>query len=245
MVEEVFTEEDNARLEKELTDEEIKQSLERCNRISSPGSDTISYSVYHHCWQTLGRHLGDVLREVIRRGEPSMSQRHSYLVFSPKSGKEGSLLPKDLRRLSMIQTDMKLLSASLAERLKKSEARTLSPMQYAAGPRRINHAISKARDLVNSVKSSDKGCALIETDFVSAYCRMSVSWIWKVLRKKGCSPVFTSWLSSIYELTDSFVIPIVNNEPQARMINKRKNTRQGDSISTCLYNYGADALLIA
>ena len=49
MVEEVFTEEDNARLEKELTDEEIKQSLERCNRISSPGSDAISYSVYHHC----------------------------------------------------------------------------------------------------------------------------------------------------------------------------------------------------
>ena len=74
---------------------------------------------------------------------------------------------------------------------------------------------------------------------------MSVSWIWKVLRKKGCSSVFTSWLSSIYELTDSFVIPIVNNEPQARMINKRKNIRQGDSISTCLYNYGADALLIA
>ena len=40
-----------------------------------------------------------------------------------------------------------------------------------------------------------------------------------------------------------FCHPNVNNEPQARMINKRKNIRQGYSISTCLYNYGADALL--
>ena len=156
MVEKVFSEEDNARLEQKLTDEEIKQSIERCNRLSSPGSDGVCYSVYHHCWKTIGPHLCDTLREVVARGQPTMSQRHSYLVFSPKTGKEGSLLTKHLRRLSMIQTDLKLLSATLAERLKKSEARTLSALQFAAGPRRITHLISKARDLLNIVKPTDK-----------------------------------------------------------------------------------------
>ena len=243
-VDEVFTEEDNRRLVCDLTDEEVKASLGRANRLSSPGSDAICYTVYHACWNIIGPHLCDVLRQVIRTGVPTMTQRHAYLVFTPKAGKEGSDRSKDLRRLFMCQTDLKLLSASLAERLKRSEARTLSPMQFSAGPRRIAHAISKARDVVDNTKPTDRGCAVVETDFVGAYEKMSVSWVWKVLQKKKCDEGFVSVLRAIYEQTDSFIIPMVNNEPQKRLTNKRKNIRTGDSIATCLFNYGVDPLLI-
>ena len=244
-VDKVFTVQDNQRLERVISDEEVRQSLGRANRLSCPGSDAICYSVYHSCWDLLGHHLSDVLREVVTRGVPSMSQRHSILVFSPKSGKEGSLRTKDLRRISLLQADMKLLSSTLADRLKKSESRTLSPMQFSAGPKRINHAISKARDAVNCAGANDKGWAIVETDFVSAFEKMSASWIWKVMKRKGCSEAFISVLRSIYEVTDSFIVPMVNNEQQPRLINKRKNIRTGDSISTCLFNYGADPLIIS
>ena len=53
-VEEVFTEADNAMLDKPITDEDVKASLLSTNRNSAPGSDGITYLVYLTCWKALG-----------------------------------------------------------------------------------------------------------------------------------------------------------------------------------------------
>ena len=64
-VDKAFSDQDNQRLESVISDEEVRQSLGRANRLSCPGSDAICYSVYHYCWDLLGHHLSDVLREVV------------------------------------------------------------------------------------------------------------------------------------------------------------------------------------
>ena len=140
-VDRVFTDQDNQMLDKPITNEEVWESLLRANRSSSPGSDSISYSVYIHCWPLLGPHLCDVIRAVIEKGRPTESMKHSLLLFAPKNGKESSLLIKDKRKLAMLQTDHKILSGILAERLRKTENHTLSPFQYAASHKRVTHAI--------------------------------------------------------------------------------------------------------
>ena len=53
-VEEVFTEGDNAKLDKPITDEDVKASLLSVNRNSTPGSDGITCLVYLTCWNALG-----------------------------------------------------------------------------------------------------------------------------------------------------------------------------------------------
>ena len=78
-------------------------------------------------------------------------------------------------------------------------------------------------------------------DFKSAYDRIALSWTWKVLSKKNCSPAFMETMRQLYET--SYVISIVNNEQQPRILNKRQNIKQGDRASTILYNYSA-ALLV-
>ena len=93
----------------------------------------------------------EVLRHVVQEGVPAKSIQYSYLVFSSKPGKAGSILPKDLRKLSLLQTDHKILTGVLAARLRKTEAYTLSVHQYAAGPRKIQHAITQARDLISNI----------------------------------------------------------------------------------------------
>ena len=105
-------------------------------------------------------------------------------------------------------------------------------MKFSAGPKRINHAISKDRDVVNCAGSNDKGWEIVETDFISAFEKMSVSWIWRVLERKGCLESFVSVLRSFYEYTDSFIVPMVNNQQQPRLINKRKNIRTGPKAPT-------------
>ena len=244
-VNEVFTKHDNEMLEKDITDEEVKESLLMANRASSPGSDGLTFSVYIHCWQSLGPHLCQVIREIVKERKMCESMRHSFLIYSPKVGKEGSRKIKDLRKLALLQADFKVLSGVLVNRLKKTENHTLSEHQYSSGGKKISHGVCRMRNAIESIKPTSKGCAVIETDFASAFDFMSVSWIWKVLKKKGCSEVFISVLRNLYEETDCFVSCIVNNEQQEKMVNRRKNIRQGDRISTTLYSFAADGLLIS
>ena len=62
-VEGVFTDKDNEMLEKEITNEEVWESLKCSNINSAPGSDGISFVTYVQCWSSLGSHLCEVLRE--------------------------------------------------------------------------------------------------------------------------------------------------------------------------------------
>ena len=242
-VEPSFTDEDNNMLEAVISDKEILESLKRSNKSASPGSDALTYLVYEECWESIGKHLCEVLRHVVQEGVPAKSMQFSYLVFSSKPGKAGSILPKDLRKLSLLQTDHKVLTGVLAARLRKTEDHTLSAHQYAAGPRKIQHAITQARDLINNISPNQRGCAVIQTDFIQAYDLLSVNWTWQVLKKKKCSLKFISILENLYEKNPSFIVNIINNQRQPVIRNKRKSIYQGDKTSTVLYNFSIDCLL--
>ena len=243
-VEATFTTRDNEMLEAEITDTEVRESLKKSNKSAAPGCDGLTFLTYDQCWSSLGGHLCEVIRHVVKEGSPSESMRHSLLVFSPKAGKANSLLPRDKRKISLLQSDHKILSGILAARLRRTEDHTLSQHQYAAGPRRITHAISQARDAIQSVSAHHKGSSVVQTDFVSAFDKLSISWTWKVLAKKKCSPIFIQVLKNIYEDNPSYVINIINNQQQPRIENKRKSIYQGDRTSTVLYNFSVDPLLI-
>merc|ERR1712173_468652 len=101
-VEEVFTAADNKLLDSPITDEDVKASLLSANRNSSPGSDGLTYLTYLACWDSLGQHLGDVIREIVKVGKLPESMKNSFLVFSPKINKENSTRIKDKRKLSLL-----------------------------------------------------------------------------------------------------------------------------------------------
>ena len=48
-----------------------------------------------------------------------------------------------------------------------------------------------------SPNANDRGAAVGKTDFQQqAYDLIAVNWVWKVLRAKGCSPIFISTMST-------------------------------------------------
>ena len=243
-VEEVFTEKDNEMLEKEITDQEIKESLGKCNSNSAPGTDGLTFLTYAQCWQSIGTHLGDVIREIFQKGKSPATMRHSQLVFSVKPQKPNSLLTRDKRKLAMLQTDHKILTGVLAARLKRTVKHTISPQQYAAGPRKITHAITQARDCVNNLSTSKHPCCVVELDMVAAYDKMQLNWIWKVLLKKKCSEKFVEKLKQIFEDSERYIISVINGQPQERFLNKRKHLGQGDRSSTILFIFGMEPVLI-
>ena len=52
---------------------------------------------------------------------------------------------------------------------------------------------------------------------------MSIDWILKVLLKKGCSKSYVQTLRNIFQVEDTYVSCVVNNEVQERILNRRKN----------------------
>ena len=58
----------------------------------------------------LGDALTEVVQEIHRGQQPTRSQRTSLMLFTSKPGKTSSLKPEDKRRLSMLNTDFKVVT---------------------------------------------------------------------------------------------------------------------------------------
>merc|ERR1712016_77321 len=110
---------------------------------------------------------------------------------------------------------------------------------WTISPRRISEAVCLTRDAIESVKPTQK-VVLYETDYVSAFDLMSIDWILKVLLRKGCSKSFVQTLRNIFHDEDTYVSCVINNEVQERILNRRKNIKQGCRSSTQMYCFATD-----
>ena len=184
-VEKVFTEKDNTMMMKLPIKSEIKESLWTSNLHAAPGSDGLTSFFYQQCWDVIGDSLTEVIQAIHRGQNPTISQRTSLMVFTAKPKKPHSLNPNDKRRISLLNSDFKILTGIDANRLKKLATHTLSPCQLSAGnDRRIHHGINKARDAIVAAGNSGQGCGVLDNDYKAAFDYMVLLWVFKVLQPR-------------------------------------------------------------
>ena len=147
------------------------------------------------------------------------------MVFGTKPKKPTSIKVEDKRRISLLNSDFKLITGIEAVRFKQTFTHTLSPVQMVSGDdRRIHHMINNARDCIYAVSKSKLGCALLDLDFVAAFDLQVFSWVFSVLRAKGVSESVINRISNIYE--NCITIPRVNNIPGQPLKNISGSLRQ-------------------
>ena len=199
-IEKVFTEEDNKMLEKKPTKKEILEVLKEVNLNSAPGTDGLTFLLYSVHWDILGDALLAMISAMWEGSALTASQRTSLMVFGVKPGKANSLLPGDLRRISLLNSDFKLMTSLEAHRFKSTMTHTVSPLQLVAGDdRRIHHGIARARDAIQAVSKSGVGCALLDLDFMAAFdYQVFNDWVLLVLRAKGLAEIVQKRLVIIF-----------------------------------------------
>ena len=190
--------------------------------------------------------MGDALTDVVKAkflGERlPASMRTSMLVFGSKPKKLQCILPKDKRRISLLNCDFKITEGVEARRFRKIGKRILSPNQYVAGTdRRIHHGIAKARDAIQAVMKSKLGCGIADTDFVAAFDWLVLSWVWKVLLKVGIDQHVVRRVQNLYQ--ESITIVVVNNQHGRVLLDKRGSLRQGGCASMEWFCFGIDPLI--
>ena len=165
---------------------EVEDYVKSSNLHASPGTDSITSYLYKECFHILGDALTNVAKEVFGGHQPTYSQRTSLMLYTTKPGKSSSLKPKDKRKLSMLNSDLKVLTGIDVGRYSRVLTHTLCPQQLAAGDdRRITFGICLARDAVYAAAMRKDGCGLVDNDFEAAFDFLCLEWVRKVLLKKG------------------------------------------------------------
>ena len=118
----------------------------------------------------------------------------------------------------------------------------MSPLQFASGNnKRISHAINFARDAVFSANKKKEGAGLADLDFQSAFDFLCMSWVERVLEKKGLHMDVINRMRRYYK--NGVTIPVINNIQGRKIQNYRRTLRQGDCPSSVWFNYGIDPLI--
>ena len=81
------------------------------------------------------------------------------MVFGSKPKKPQSIKPGDKRRISLLNSDFKIITGLEAQMFGQTATHTLSPVQLVAGSdRRMHHGINLARDTIQQVGKSRLEC---------------------------------------------------------------------------------------
>ena len=236
----VFTSKDNEMFLKPPTKDEVKESLWSAKISAAPGTDGLTNLVYRHCWDIFGDSLTEVAKCIHGGASPTTSQRTSLMVYGAKANKPPSSTdPKHKRRISLLNSDFKIISGIDNNRFKKVSTHTLNPNQLSAGcDRRIHHGINNARDAILSANSRNQGAGILDNDYMSAFDLMVLTWVFKVLEAKGLDKRVITRLKIMYD--NHVTIVVVNNIRGQCFPNHRWSIRQGDRPSSILFCYGLD-----
>ena len=239
----VFTAEDNEMLTKVPSKEELKDSVWSANMHAAPGNDGLTNLVYKLCWDILGDSLTEVATAILGGQPPTLSQRTSLMVYGNKANKpSNSPDPKHKRRISLLNSDFKVITGIPNKRLKQVATHTLNQNQLSAGDdRRIHHGINKARDAIFMANSRNQGAGILDNDYMAAFDFMVLTWVFQVLEAKGVDKQFINTLKNLYD--NHLTVVVINNIQGKCFQNKRWSIRQGDRPSSLLFCFGLDPYL--
>ena len=242
-VEEVFTVQDNQKLLKVPSADEVKTVLNDSNLLAAPGTDGIPSLLYSKCWEVMGPPLTEVVQEIHGGQQPTPSMRSTLMVFGCKPKKLNSIKPGDKRRISLLNSDFKVVTGLDAKRFGETATHTLSPVQLVAGSdRRIHHGINLARDAIYQAGKTKSGCGLLDLDFLAGFDWLAMAWVYLVLAKKGVCQEVVQRINRLY--SDSTTTVVVNNVLGRQFPNNRGSLRQGDGPSMFWFATGIDPLLV-
>ena len=175
-----------------FTIEELHPALKGLQTGRTPGSDGLSTEFYLALWDDLGDSLLSVLNEGFEIGSLASSQYEGLLRLIYKKDDRG--LPKNWHPISLLNTDYKLASKIITERLKKVMSSIVYQDQMCGVVgRSIFSNLHLIRDALDMIDKTNEPAILVSLDQEIAFDRVDHDfmlragqiWFWSKLLSLG------------------------------------------------------------
>ena len=101
-----------------IIETEVLNALKDFSANKTPGTDGLSVEFLKYFWPELKNSIVDSFNHAFHKGSLSISQRRKIITLIPKKNKDKTIL-ENLRPISLLNVDYKILTKVLAKRLEK------------------------------------------------------------------------------------------------------------------------------
>ncbi len=232
-------EDEKNRCERDIDIEEIKSAINQTKKNKSPGSDGLTHEFYKTFIGTLAPVLLKVYKSMEERREVPESMGLGVITILYKN-KGSPLSLGNYRPLSLLNTDYKILTKVLTNRIKEVVGNIISQNQaYSIPGRDITDTICTIRDVVDSLDKDGEGGIVLSIDLNKAFDRVEHSFIEQTMRRFGFGERILRWISLLYNNAKSCVkVNGVLTDP----FPLERSVRQGCPLSALLYSITAEPL---
>ena len=238
-VENKLNNEEKNDLDKPIEEIEIIEAIKGMNNGKTPGSDGIPVEFYKIFWID----LKDLLKEVIQTGLEEKflheTARQGIINLIPKQGKDSRLL-KNLRPITLLNVDYKIIEKILANRLKKVMNKLINPDQKGfMAERNISTNIRKICDIITYTQLYNIPAQVTSYDFQKAFDRVTHNCLFAALEMFNFGPNIIQWTKTLYT---GFTAKVQNNGEFSKSINIERGIHQGGCCSSLYFLLCAELL---
>ena len=218
--------------EGELTEQEIFSALLSFKNNKSPGNDGLTKEFYHCFWEDIKDIFMNSLSESKKLKQLPASQMQAIIKLLEKPNKDKRYVA-NWRPISLLNFDLKLISKSLATRLKNVLGKLIDSRQTAyVNERFIGESGRLIDDVIKVCDMQKLSGYLLTIDFEKAFDSLNHNFIFTILKKYGFGNNFIDWIRILFNSQESCVI---NGGHSTKYFPLERGARQGDPISAYLF----------
>ena len=186
--------------------EEVGPILKKMKSNKSPGIDGITVEFLKVFWRQLKYFIVNAINCSFSKGILPNSLRQCIITCIPKPNKDRALI-KNWRPISLLSVIYKLMSSTIAERLKKTLNDVISSCQtgFIQG-RYISDSTRLIYDLMRATEIKNMSGLLMLIDFEKALDSLSWKFLYKTLDHFGYSESFIKWIQLFNTDISAYVV---------------------------------------
>ena len=227
-----YSQEEQNQIDEPFQFEDFTRGMKAMARNKAPGNDGLPVEFYAVFWQKIGKCVWEAMLDSHRKGHLYKSARRGVISLIPKKNKN-SLLIKNWRPLTLLNTDHKILTKMLTSRLKPYLEKVIGLQQTGYVPGRyIGTNIRKMIDLLMYLEQNEIEAVLVVVDFEKCFDTIEHESLVKALRFFNVGEYFISWVKMLY---NNFELCVINNGKLTHYFMQGRGVHQGSALSGPLF----------
>ena len=223
-----ISEQTKTELDLDISIEEVGLALSKLKNGKSPGTDGLTADFYKCFYNKLKYFLHNVMTEIAQEGLMHLTARRGILSLLEKVGKD-TLLLNSWRPLSILNTDNKVYTQIMAQRLQKALPQIIHNSQTGFIPKRhLSENILKIMELMNECDRNKQNGLLISFDFYKAFDTVEWSAMFKAFELFGFGDNYISMIKAIFNKP---LMAVSNNGHWTQFEEISRGCRQGCCFS--------------